>query len=557
MRGQNLSDYTTKRKKRLQNTLIRNFLLGSSALVVTGVVVPEILAKPEAEFITLYNQGTTISYTVDIRDPNNRLVPNSLRLELESYDGAKYYSLDLGENTNSIPNLLRGNKYTLKVLGNYGFGLGSLVEKSIRISNELQAGFQAISHASDAIYGELYVSDEEQKITDNNVEISLYSGSGLLSAQTITLFSGFTEDQVRYQVINFSFPISDPTRPYRLEAHYNVERFPVTIATATLDPEEYIPSVEIYAESYQGQGLFIGVDIYDGLLRLTNPIFRVELLQIGDRPQTLFSEDYPQVSAESESPGMYYIYVDYFEPLPIGDYRVNVYLRENNQSKLLAQKEFSTSDFIEPYMPSTSFQVFSENNDLVGEIQITDYEYQLLANQEFQLAIESSYTYQQVFLQIYTLERSIDGIYFLSFVATNLPSDYYALEVSYWLDGEYVPFGYFYYDHQVAPYVPMGTMTFVDDVNGPYLTVDIYDEQQLVNPLFRVEIFDLNNANALAFSQDYPQTSGTGITSYYFEIQLINYLFPSNFRAQLSFVQAPDVFLMHEISFIINQPQAL
>ncbi|MFA6370293.1 MAG: hypothetical protein WCX47_01555, partial [Bacilli bacterium] len=137
MRGQNLSDYTTKRKKRLQNTLIRNFLLGSSALVVTGVVVPEILAKPEAEFITLYNQGTTISYTVDIRDPNNRLVPNSLRLELESYDGAKYYSLDLGENTNSIPNLLRGNKYTLKVLGNYGFGLGSLVEKSIRISNEL------------------------------------------------------------------------------------------------------------------------------------------------------------------------------------------------------------------------------------------------------------------------------------------------------------------------------------------------------------------------------------------------------------------------------------
>lgn len=496
------SKFRQMKRVRLQNVFVRNFMLGSSALAVTGVVVPEVIQKPEAAIVDLSYQGTTVNYTIEVSDPNNKLVPDTLKLALTSYDGTSYYPLELGENRDRIPDLEYGIKYTLKVLGNYGFGLGSLTEKSFRINTKLHAGFQNVRLNREAISGELYVSDMEGKISNNQIEISLSGQNGERSSEIYSLFNGQSEDDLRYEVVDFTLPLSEAAQDFYLEARYNLEKFPVTIASYNLRLKDYLPQVEMYIECFEEGHIFIEIAIFDELERFKDPTFRVEILQLENYNQQIYKRDFrpERETSGTQGPGIYFLHLDVDDiAFAIQTYRLNLRMKSGNSYPVIAQKDFVPIPFY--YDPYAVFDLeVINNNSLVGEITIYDHGKMFAPHNEFSLwLLPQTLGIDIMEINLFAIRESNDT-YHLSIDIPDLPAANYLLIVYAYLDQESI---YACGDMRFEILGEPLTLSATFEINSDYEdfggVIIVYDEQNLLpeEANFQIEVSVLSTGEVV------------------------------------------------------------
>ncbi|MGI6714469.1 MAG: hypothetical protein ACOX3K_05455 [Bacilli bacterium] len=515
------------KRVRAQNVFVRNFMLGSSALAVTGVVVPEVIQKPKAAIVDLSYQGTTVNYTIEVADPNNKLVPDTLKLALTSYDGTSYYPLELGENHNRIPDLEYGIKYTLKVLGNYGFGLGSLTEKSFRINTKLHAGFQNVRLDRTALSGELYVSDMEGKISDNQIEISLRGQNGERSLEVYSLFNGPSEDDLRYEVVDFTLPLEECAQDFYLEARYNLEQFPVTIATYNWRLRDYLPQVEMYIECFEEGQVFIEIGIFDQLHRFEDPTIRVEILQLENYNHQIYQSDFrpAMTQVEHQEPGIYFLQLDLENiTFALQTYRLNVRVKSGNSYPVIAQKDFVPIPF--SYDPYAVFNLaVIDHNSLQGEITIYDYGKMFAPYTEFSLHLLP----QTLGIEIMEINlfapREENDTYHLFVEIHDLPKANYLLIVYAYLAQDMIyACGDTRFEILQEPFTLSATFAINSDYEHFGGVIIVYDEQDHLpeEVAFQIEVSVLSTGEVL-FNEPQVTMRNFDDHSYILEFSALNF----------------------------------
>lgn len=156
-----LKDFQEKQKKlsRFQalKSIFTSFAMTVTVVVIAAVVVPK---SPSGSIDSVEAFTDVITYTVNVVDEDNAIIPDTLCLRLENQLEVYDRDIGLGMNSGIFENLNPKTEYTLKILANKGYGQ-EVLDRITLTTAERTGG---------AITGFLLLSEEDAWSLDYNID---------------------------------------------------------------------------------------------------------------------------------------------------------------------------------------------------------------------------------------------------------------------------------------------------------------------------------------------------------------------------------------------------
>lgn len=112
--------------------LIRNWIAGfavTAVVAVTQIISPSV--KPSAVFDRIGSFEDSIYYDVTVLDTANVIIPDTLKIQVNSQYSSYEYPLTIGQNSGVIQNLRENTVYDVLIVGSEGYGLEILTKEKL------------------------------------------------------------------------------------------------------------------------------------------------------------------------------------------------------------------------------------------------------------------------------------------------------------------------------------------------------------------------------------------------------------------------------------------
>ena len=175
MRIKNKLKVDQNKKSRMQ--ILRSWMTSFAVTAVAAViVVTTIPASPIAEINQIQEFQNAITFQVNVTDSDQALYPDSLEIVLENQMEYYSYPLTLGLNVGIFEDLPENTEYTMRVVGNKGYGNEHLT--SMTVKTQARTGGSIVSYTLIPTSEEYYLDyDIRVLISDPHheyIETSLY-----------------------------------------------------------------------------------------------------------------------------------------------------------------------------------------------------------------------------------------------------------------------------------------------------------------------------------------------------------------------------------------------
>ncbi len=173
-----------KSKIQMLRSWMTSFAVTVTAAVVVVMTIPN---SPIATIDQVQAFESVISYQVSVTDIEQALNPGSLKVVLENQ--MEYYEqpLDLGSSVGSFNNLNPRTQYTMKIIGNKGFGVENL--DLINVSTKPLTG--------GTIYGYRILDTLDTYFIDYEIDVLIFDSN--LIYEEVNLYYAFIYEEQQQQ----------------------------------------------------------------------------------------------------------------------------------------------------------------------------------------------------------------------------------------------------------------------------------------------------------------------------------------------------------------------
>jgi len=191
MRNNQKIKLNQNKKSRIQ--MLRSWMTSFAVTVTAAVVVIiAIPASPKAVFEQVQAFENVITYQVNVTDEEQALYPESLKVVLENQ--FEYYErhLDLGNSIGSFENLNSNTQYTIKVIGNKGFGNENL--DLMKISTNPSPG--------GTISGYRMIETLDSYYVDYEIDVLIFDPNQIY--QQVTLYYALIYEEEQQDILDYT-----------------------------------------------------------------------------------------------------------------------------------------------------------------------------------------------------------------------------------------------------------------------------------------------------------------------------------------------------------------
>jgi len=148
-----LKNFQEKQKKLTRFQALKSIfssLFMTTALVIIAVTV--IPKSPTGSIQSIDAFTNSITYTVNVTDGDNAIIPGTLQLELVNQFDTLYQEIDLGITSGIFNSLEPDTQYDLKIMADKGFGLEVLDNQKIKTAEKTGGAITGFAIANDDDY---------------------------------------------------------------------------------------------------------------------------------------------------------------------------------------------------------------------------------------------------------------------------------------------------------------------------------------------------------------------------------------------------------------------
>jgi hypothetical protein len=330
MRAPNKIKLNQNKKSRIQ--ILRSWMT-SFAVTVTAaiVVITTIPASPIGSIEQVQAFENVISYQISVTDEEQALYPDSLKIVLENQ--FEYYEcpINLGSSAGSFDNLNARTQYTMRIVGNKGFGNENL--DTVSISTRPLTGA--------TISGYRLIETLEMYYIDYEIDVLIFDPN--LIYEQVNLYYAFIYEQEQGQALEYiPVEILEDASTVLLEGVPNFNTTIHVYLEATLLNQEIVRLDEIYihtpfsieASLYLDQitDRSAGFTLYQSYIETDDLIYTLELQTNGKTVQTKSFSPAPPDSMHSG------LSIEFTQLKPETDYRLAFFATYTNPYTLVKEK---------------------------------------------------------------------------------------------------------------------------------------------------------------------------------------------------------------------------
>lgn len=278
---QQRDEFQDQQKKRLVMSIFTKVAVATVALATVIVVSTFLIGRrPKVDFLDIYytKSGSQESLRYDanfeimIEEEHGSLKPESLIITLDSQE--EHYEIvgQVGKNSNEFSNLIPNREYKLRVKGNWGYGLGTIREKIIKLNQDATAKITEVSQTALSVSYSFYVIDTFEKLDNSNITVNVYEQNNLV-------------ETIDYNLANFSERIIRLTNQHLIskdtyEVKVDILNDNIKLATHTHKVEKEL-SVLLTHYNFYGEGgdinLSYSLQIIDSFNMIKDEVVHIKL----------------------------------------------------------------------------------------------------------------------------------------------------------------------------------------------------------------------------------------------------------------------------------------